>query len=214
MKSGGHHSETTRKLISESHKGKQHSEETKQKIRETMKGTRIGVNHPRYGMHHSEETKKKISSSNLGMRRHWNEESKKKLSISKSGKNNPLFEKKLPEELKIKMGMYSRNLERAPNWQGGISFEPYCPKFNKEFKERVRAFFGYKCVECGLSEGEKKLAIHHVNFNKMSCCDSTKPLFVALCASCHAKTNGNRQYWEKHFTEIIMEYYNGYCFLK
>src|SRR5208337_386546 len=34
----------------------------------------------------------------------------------------------------------SKNLigEKSPGWKGGISFEPYCIKFNKEFKERVR----------------------------------------------------------------------------
>jgi hypothetical protein len=31
--------------------------------------------------------------------------------------------------------------ENNANWQGGISFEPYCILFNNEFKERVREFW-------------------------------------------------------------------------
>ena len=33
------------------------------------------------------------------------------------------------------------------NWIGGISFDRYCIKFNNNFKERVRSFFNYTCVE-------------------------------------------------------------------
>jgi hypothetical protein len=103
--------------------------------------------------------------------------------------------------------------EKHPQWKGGISFEPYCPKFNKEFKERVRAFFGYKCAECGAPQNGGKLPVHHVNFNKDTCCDESIPLFVALCPSCHSKTNHNRPYWQQHFNEIINKDYGGKCYL-
>ena len=109
--------------------------------------------------------------------------------------------------------------EDAPNWQGGLSYKPYCPKFNEEFKDRVRAFFGYQCQMPGCNHvwqpGEKKLAVHHVNFNRKSCCDPSAPrLFVPLCpGSCHMKTNHNRPRWEKLFTDLIMTKYNGQCYL-
>jgi hypothetical protein len=102
--------------------------------------------------------------------------------------------------------------EKNPHWLGGISFEPYCPKFTKKFKERVRAFFGYKCAECFTPQKDRKLHVHHVNFNKMSCCDNTIPLFVPLCTSCHMKTNGKREYWESHFRDMIEKYYQGKCY--
>lgn len=99
----------------------------------------------------------------------------------------------------------------SSNWQGGISFKPYCSKFNEEFKERVRKFWNRKCGICGKTEidNDKKLAIHHVNYEKMVCCDSTPPLFIALCQSCHGKTNYNRKSWEYLLTEYIMIYFNG-----
>ena len=49
---------------------------------------------------------------------------------------------------KIKTG------EKNSNWNGGTSFEPYCTKFTPEFKERVRAFWGYKCANCGALESD------------------------------------------------------------
>jgi len=105
--------------------------------------------------------------------------------------------------------------ERSPKWMGGISFEPYCPKFNKSFKGRVREFFGRVCFNCGKSEKDniKKLSVHHVNYEKMVCCNDVKPLFVSLCASCHAKTNHNREYWEEKFTNDLIEKHNGECYL-
>lgn len=122
------------------------------------------------------------------------------------------------------IGLLSKNRERSldefvrgenhPNWRGGISFEPYCPKFNKEFKERVRAFFNYRCVECGKTQEEegRALCIHHVNYNKKTCCDNTIPLFVPLCDTCHKHTNHNREYWQLHFTELIYLQHGGKCY--
>lgn len=103
--------------------------------------------------------------------------------------------------------------EKSHLWKGGISFEPYCPAFNNVFKERVRAFFGYICQECLTPQNGEKLHVHHVNFNKMSCCDTTKPLFIPLCRSCHSATNHNRDYWEQHFTDMIDGFFQGKCYL-
>ena len=103
--------------------------------------------------------------------------------------------------------------DKHPNWKGGKSFEPYCIKFNERFKNRVRKFFGFVCVECGNKNSDgTKLHVHHVNFNKMSCCDGTKTLFVSLCNSCHPKTNFRRDFWEERYTKLIEEKYGGICY--
>jgi hypothetical protein len=100
--------------------------------------------------------------------------------------------------------------DKHPLWQGGISFEPYCPKFNDTFKERVRAYFDHKCIECGEPENGKKLHVHHVHYDKSSCCDPNVPrMFVPLCTSCHTKTNHNREEWRQHFEQLIISYYGG-----
>ena len=105
--------------------------------------------------------------------------------------------------------------KNASAWKGGISFEPYCSKFNNEFKERVRKFWGRKCGICGKTEKSegKKLAVHHVNYIKMVCCDNTPPLFIPLCKNCHPKTNWNREYWEEMLTSYIMIWFNGESYI-
>jgi hypothetical protein len=128
---------------------------------------------------------------------------------------------KKTREMKQKMGSrigknFTKSGEDCPFWRGGVSFEPYCPKFNESFKERVRNFFGRICVECGKSEEEngKKLSVHHVSYRKDACCNSEiTPLFVPLCHSSHTKTNHNREYWDEWFTHLIYTQFGGQCFL-
>jgi len=176
-------------------KGFIHSEETKEKIR-AKRALQVVV--------HSEETRRKIGNANRGKPRP--PELRARLSAALKGR------KQTDEHIRKNREGHSGC--KSVMWKGGISFEPYCVKFNNEFKERVRAFFDYCCVECGTPQTNVKLHIHHVNFNKQSCCDNTKPIFVALCHSCHSKTNYDREYWEQHFTEIINGYYEGRCYLQ
>ena len=174
-----------------------------------------------------EITRKRISESTKGKKKGpMSEETKQKLrDIFKNKKMPPrseehrknisIAQKNQSEETRLKRRLAQLG-EKGSNWRGGISFEPYCVKFNREFKERVRAFFEYQCQECGhvWKEGEIKLSVHHVNFNKKTCCDNSVPLFVPLCVKCHPKTNNNREFWEYWFTEMINRIYNGQCYIK
>jgi transcription elongation factor Elf1 len=57
----------------------------------------------------------------------------------------------------------------------GQSFYPYCEKFDDGLKERVRWFFSGKCVICGKTSEEnhkKRLDVHHVYIEKLSCCET------------------------------------------
>lgn len=106
---GKHHSEETKKKLSEAakgrpspNKGKHLSEETRKKLSEVHKGKQAGEDNPMYGKHHSlssiqkmsdakkgkklsEETKKKIGEANKG--RPVSEETKNKLSEVHKGKH-------------------------------------------------------------------------------------------------------------------------------
>lgn len=102
--------------------------------------------------------------------------------------------------------------ENNTNWKGGISFEPYCPKFNEDLKRRIRAFFDNRCVLCGKSSEEnngKNMGCHHVSYDKMICCNGNPVRFSALCISCHGRTNNDRPRWEAMLHRIIDEIYGG-----
>ena len=107
----------------------------------------------------------------------------------------------------------NRNGENNPSWQGGISFEPYCTKFNNEFKEYIRNKFGRICFLCQKTEEEnrQKLSVHHVNYNKDCGCDDDETCqFVPLCNSCNSKVNSNRKEWEKKIKAKMRNKLNGW----
>jgi hypothetical protein len=85
--------------------------------------------------------------------------------------------------------------QNNPMWNGGSSFEPYCPKFTDELKECVRDKFGRKCVVCGQPENGRALSVHHVDYNKMQGCQGQRWKLITLCNRCHIQTNRNRWYW-------------------
>jgi hypothetical protein len=95
--------------------------------------------------------------------------------------------------------------EDNPNWQGGISFGEYCPKFNEPFKEGIRNKFDRKCFICDKTEQDngRKLCVHHVNYDKDCLCDGYKCMFVPLCMKCHAKTGHDRDLWERLITNVL-----------
>lgn len=146
--------------------------------------------------------------------KHRSKETKKKMREAVTGKKNHMYGKSHTEETKQKMHEAQLG-EKSRFWQGGISFEPYCILFNEDFKERVREYWNRKCVICNKNEkkNNQKLSVHHVIYNKEACCDESLPLFVALCKSCHSKTNYHREYWEKYFEDMIYKRNeNGKCF--
>lgn len=170
--------------------------------------------HGMLGKHHTEESNDKNSESNIG--RSPTQATRDKL--SKAG----IERFKDPKERdKISEAVSGEN---NGNYKGGISFLPYCEKFNNDLKERVFAVFGRICMKCDRTEQEVmddmiargkqpyKLTVHHVNYEKMVCCNDVEPLFVPLCIGCNAKVNGDREYWEQHFTNLIDDQYNGKCF--
>lgn len=113
-----------------------------------------------------------------------------------------------------------------PNWKGGTTFKPYCPKFNNDLKFRVRAFFNFKCGICGKPESENvsksglkyPLSVHHVNYDKEACCgEKTTPQdkrFIALCMNCHSKTSRSivKENWKNYLNDIIEEKFGGKCY--
>ena len=89
--------------------------------------------------------------------------------------------------------------DKNSNWKGGISFEPYCSKFNNQLKERIRNRDNRTCQCCGIKENGTKLSIHHIHYDKENC----YPDLITVCRSCNTKANTNREYWEKYYMDIL-----------
>lgn len=164
----------------------------------------------RAGSVHSEETKLKMKLSHIGKVR--TEDTKSKISRSMSGRIRST-------ETRIKIAISVRTKwisTKGGMWYGNIIYNDrpnYCDKFNNGFKERVRAYWDYKCFECGTPQLTSKLMVHHIHYNKKMCCDGSPRDVIPLCNSCHSKTNGNRDHWEKYFTSLLYNYDpTGKCF--
>lgn len=95
--------------------------------------------------------------------------------------------------------MYGMKGEKSPVWLGGVSFLPYTPDFNHNLKHDVRKRDGFTCQLCGERQ-LKGLAVHHIDYVKENCELSN---LVALCLSCNAKVNKNRECWKNYFQNLL-----------
>ena len=154
----------------------------------------------------TEERSKKIGDANR--RRVISEDTRIKL---RARKNGMCGREHTPETRKLMRENHADvSLENHPNWRGGTSFEPYCARFNEEFKEIVRERFGRVCFMCQNTEEEngRKLSVHHVNYDKECMCSGVECEFVPLCKKCHNKTNYSRELWERLIINVL--YYDGW----
>ena len=109
---GKHHTEETRKKLSQANKGennpmygKTHTENTRKKMSQANKGEK----HPMYGKHHTDATRKKMSQASKGENnpmygkrgkdsqrygKHHTDETRQKLSESKKGEKHPNYGKR------------------------------------------------------------------------------------------------------------------------
>lgn len=202
--------------------GRVRSEETRKKMSESKKGVGVGRTPWNKGRSCSEETRKKISEKRKGIPswnkgKHLSEEHKIKLSERHKGMKMPSFTEKhkikisnshkgkIPsKETKERIahtlkGKYAGN--KSPQWRGGISFLPYCSKFNRQLKERIRERDNRICQLCGEKENGERLICHHIHYDKPNC----EPDLISLCRSCNAKANFNRDYYEALFIQKLKD---------
>ena len=172
---GKTHTEESRAKISAAHTGKTLSDEHKAKISAAL----TGKDNPNFGKTRSEATRTKQSKSMTG--RVFSEEHRAKMSVAATGKI-------VSEKTKAKISAAMTG-ENHHSWKGGISFEPYCPKFNNPLKEDYRNAYGRICGYCDKSELENggRLSVHHIDGNKMQGCNDHEWFLVPLCRSCNSK---------------------------
>ena len=181
--------EEHKRKLSESHIGNRHSETTKHKISESNKGrlvteeTRCKISEANKGRKHSEEAKKKMSNA-------MTPERKSRRSEIMKGKKNPMYGKNFSEEHRHKLSEANHG-ENNPMWQGGMSYEPYCPLFNEKKKEEIRNQHMRVCVITGKSAlqngGIERLTVHHIDNNKQQGCDDVKWRLVPVTQSWNSK---------------------------
>ena len=135
------------------------------------KNKRNAEKNPFFGKKHTEEYKKKASESRKGLKSCSEEQCQKQRLNTPRGENCHL-------------------------WKGGKSFEPYNKCFNKKLKTQIKIRDNYECV-CG--KQTQKLAIHHINYDKLN---SDERNLITLCYNCHSKTNFKRNKWENFFKTI------------
>jgi len=204
---GKHHTQAAKDLISQKAKerdmsgernpfyGKRHTDDALELMRESKKDAHNGSNNPNWKggkiKRICQECGKEFEIKRFHIKNNHGFLCSRKccgLHLSKnfSGKNSPLYE------------------------EG--SHYPYCELWTEDLRERVRAWFGYQCFECGTMS--KRLCVHHVWWNKNACCDDSERTLVPLCAHCHASLN-RRHKIEKSifFQELIDIYYGGKCWL-
>lgn len=161
-----------------------HSERAKKQWSNPEQKSKLG------GWIRTPEIKERMRVSALQRNYHHTEEAKEKLRVARI-KQRDTKRKKIADSW----------------WYGNVKYPiryDYCEKFNEDLKERVRAFWHYRCFECEQPAFKgNPLAVHHVHYNKESCCDGSINDLVPLCQSCHAKTNFNREYWENRFTDLL-----------
>lgn len=95
--------------------------------------------------------------------------------------------------------------ENGANWQGGISFEPYCQEFNEKLKRQVRDRYnncdfmsGLPADICNVVNGKVwKLSIHHIDYNKQQGCSGHAWKLIPVSAKNNSMFNGNRPFWER-----------------
>lgn len=202
---GRHHSdETITKL-----KKRIVSEGTKKKISDAKRGKpRIGKipdmrgkKNPMYGKHHSEGVRKKQSEAKLEDKNPFYKKRHTEESKRKSSKANR--ERKRNEETRKRMSENHADVssERNPNWRGGVSFMPYCPKFNNTLKEKIRERDNRTCQLCNTKENGQKLCVHHIHYDKDNC----YPDLIALCAECNSKVNFKREHYKQLFMNKLNE---------
>jgi len=199
---GKRHSEETKRKLSAALKGRMISEETRQKLSLVNKGQTPWNKGERL----SEEHRIKISDSNKGKQLSekqrkallsWKLDPVKKRIVSKRI-SKTLVQKYSDIEERIKLSCSQQGILRE-NWTHFVSCDPYCQDWIFEIKEMIKERDDYQCQNPDCRENTDRLAVHHIDYNKMNC----KPEnLITLCTSCNSRANANREFHTQTYRRI------------
>jgi hypothetical protein len=89
--------------------------------------------------------------------------------------------------------------ESNPNWRGGSSTRRRAAgaEFTESLREQIRGLYGRSCAWCMAAEADdalgRRLDVHHIDRDRWN---NAVDNLVALCRSCHTKTNISTQHDE------------------
>lgn len=98
-------------------------------------------------------------------------------------------------------------LKSGPNscwWKGGISCEPYCQDWTKEYKEYIKERDGYICLNPGC-RSISRLVVHHIDYNKKDCSPQN---LITVCNVCNLSANHNRGWYTFWYQAVLYNRYN------
>jgi 5-methylcytosine-specific restriction endonuclease McrA len=85
-----------------------------------------------------------------------------------------------------------------PSYVHGNGYSLYPSEFTRKLKESIRKRDNHICQICNKQQKQKKLDVHHIDYNKENCQESN---LITLCRRCNLKVNFNRNYW----TELLKD---------
>jgi hypothetical protein len=131
---------------------------------------------------------------------------KERSSVRMKGEKHPFYGKTLSNSHKqnIKNNHADFSREKNPNWQGGISCEPYCTQWtDKEYKNWLKyERDAGRCQNPQCSRNFNRIVLHHINYNKKDC----RPVnLITLCNACNSKANFNREWHEAYYNMLMIK---------
>jgi len=195
--------------------GRKHTEKALKQMSDSKKGVPTGRSWNK-GLTKSTDSRVMATSQKLKGKTAWNK-GKKHL----GGSNNPMYGvepwnkgKPLPSWVRAVISNGNKKAFENPEihakycgennvfWRGGIASTPYGPEFSGTLKRLIKERDEYCCRVCGEHESDALFnhSVHHIDYNKA---DSKEENLATLCASCHSKTNFNRDEWEAYLTGVV-----------
>ncbi len=130
---------------------------------------------------------------------HCNEKSEQAKQMWQNPEFRENFSRKIEAYYKTPESRQKISGENSGVWRGGISINPYSKEWTRALKKEIKTRDGFKCYLCGR---DKKLCVHHVDYNKLN---AGKRNLITLCRKCHSKTNRNRRFWIIRFNHLFVE---------
>lgn len=88
--------------------------------------------------------------------------------------------------------------ENNPNWNGGLSRMPYPYNWESISKSIIKRD-GAVCMNPCCEAVNKRITVHHIDYDKMNCDPSN---LITVCETCNSVANFGRQQWYEYYMDI------------